>query len=108
MFSINNEEWDLRFVSPYSSILMNPDGSYTLGVTVPEHRTIYLSNELSGEMLDHVLSHELFHAEMVSRNIYIPIYIEEALCDLVADHYLETINIANNVHKNLCRYYGKC
>jgi len=108
MFSINGELWKICFVYPYSPILMNNDGSYTLGVTVPENRTIYLSNELYGKDLDKVLSHELFHAEMISRGVYIPIYIEEALADIVSDHYMEAIDITNNVHNNLCRYYNRC
>lgn len=87
---------------------MNRNGDYTLGVTILEHRTIYLSDELYGKKLHHVLSHELFHAEMMSRNIYVPEYIEEALADLVADHAIEIFDMADNVHNNLCDIYGIC
>lgn len=107
MFSINNEEWDLRFVSPYSSILMSPSGEYTFGVTIPERRTIYLSNELSGEMLDRVLYHELVHAEFISRGIYIPIELEECLADIISDNIVDVGFLAQNVKKNLYRYYTR-
>lgn len=105
---INNNYWDLAFVNPHDEILYIGNGQYTLGVTIPEIRTIFIADNIRGDLLHHVLTHELWHAEMVSRNVYVPLYIEEALCDLVADHELEAISIARNVHKNLCKYYNRC
>lgn len=108
MFLINNEEWDLQFVPPFSPILMTEDYNYTLGVTIPAERTIYIADNIYGDLLHHVLTHEIFHAELASRGVFVPLYIEEAICDLVADHELDTINIARNVHNNLCKFYGRC
>ncbi|MDO4189337.1 MAG: hypothetical protein Q4D29_10150 [Lachnospiraceae bacterium] len=106
--SINNSEWIIRFVSPRNPILYIGNGEHTYGVTVPSHRAIYIADNIRGDLFHHVLVHELFHAEMAARGLNLPIYIEECLCDLVADHELETINIARNVHNNLCKYYGRC
>lgn len=108
MFLINNEPWHLEFVDSHDPILLNPDGNYTVGVTIPEYRTIFIADNISGDYLHHVLCHELFHAEMVSRGVFVPEYIEEALCDIAADYSLETIDMTNDIHNNLCRYYGKC
>lgn len=108
IFRINEELWELCFVPADSDCLLNNYGEYTLGITVPEERRIYISDELEGARLHHVLCHELFHAEMVARNVFLPIYIEEVLCDIVADNAFETMDIAQNIHGNLCRYYGKC
>lgn len=106
--TINNVYWDICFVDPFDPILNIENGIYTLGVTIPEWNMICIANDLSGDLLHHVLTHELWHAEMVSRNVHVPLYIEEALCDVVADHGLEAIKIAENVHNDLCRYYGRC
>lgn len=108
MFKINGEEWDLRFVSPYSSILKNNNGKYTLGVTIPEWRRIYISNEIYGQLLHHVLCHEITHAEFAARGLILPVYVEEVLADIIADNSLEVMNMTNAIHSNLCRYYGKC
>lgn len=105
---INNEHWDLCFVNPNDNILYVGDGQYTYGVTIPEYRTIFISNSISGELLHRVLCHELSHAEFVSRGLILPIYIEECLADIIADNIVDIGYIARNVHNNLCRYYGKC
>lgn len=108
MFKINGEDWDLRFVSPYSSILKNNDGNYTLGVTIPEWKRIYIANNIRGNLLHHVLCHELSHAEFAARGLFLPEYVEECLADIIADNSLEVINMTNAIHKNLYKYYGKC
>lgn len=108
MIIINNSPWYLRFVPPNHPILINDDGRFTLGVTVLNHHTIYIANNIRGARLHHVLAHELFHAEMMSRGVNVPTYIEEALADLIADYSLETLNIADYVHQNLCRIYHIC
>ena len=107
MFRINGIEWNLKFVPSDSEVLRN-NNVYALGVTIPSIHTIYLSDELQGDLLHHVLVHEMFHAELASRGIEVPEYVEEVLCDIVADNSLETATIANSIHDNLCRYYGRC
>lgn len=104
MFKINGEYWDISFVSPYSSILRNNDGHYTLGVTIPEWRKIYIANNIYGSLLKHVLAHEVSHAEFASRGLFVPIYVEEVLADILADNILDVETQTNA----LCRLYGKC
>lgn len=107
-FIINDIPWKVLFVNPRDPILRIDNDTYTYGVTLPIWNRIYIANNIDGNLLHHVLTHELFHAELISRNVYVPIYIEEVLCDIVADNELEIINISRNLHNNLCRYYNKC
>lgn len=107
LFKINGVDWCLQFVEPNDPILYNPEtDEYTLGVTVLEHCTIYLADNLYGELLHHVLSHELSHAEFLSRGLNLPPYIEEVLSDIIADNILEIRDMAECIHNNLCRYYN--
>lgn len=106
--TINNEHWDLAFVYPTDPILYIGNGEYTLGVTIPELRTIFISCGISGELLHRVLCHELTHAEFSARGLILPTYVEEVLADITADNIVDVGFIARNVHNNLCRYYGIC
>lgn len=99
-------DWYLEFVDPHDPILYNPDqDEYTLGVTVLEHRTIYLSNDLYDDLLYHVLSHELSHAEFLARGLKVPPHVEEILSDIIADNILEIHDMTDCIYNNLCRYY---
>lgn len=104
---INNEEWALQFISPTDPLLEVDDG-FTLGVTIPEHHTIYLSDDLYGEKLHRVLCHELAHAEFISRGLILPTYVEECLADIISDNIIDVANIADCIHYNLCDLYGRC
>lgn len=104
MIKINGDVWDIQFVSPHSSILRNPDGNYTLGVTIPKWKKIYISNILYGDKLKNVIAHEISHAEFCSRGLFVPIEIEEILADIIADNILDVNYITND----FCNFYGKC
>ena len=100
---INGEYWKLLFVSPNDPILYIGNG-FTLGVTIPAWHRIYIANNLNGDKARLVISHEVAHAEFASRGLFVPIYIEEVLADIVADNILDVYTHTNNV----CRHYGKC
>lgn len=76
MFKINDVEWNILYVNPNSECLMRSDGTITLGVTDWSKRTVYLSNALSGSLLERVLSHELVHCASFSYDCQIPIDVE--------------------------------
>ncbi len=101
---INNSEWEIRFVSPTSSILRNPNGEYTLGVTIPQWKKIYISNAIKSVLLKRVLAHEIAHAEFASRGVFVPEYIEEVLADIISDNIVDTYNLTNN----FCSSTGMC
>jgi hypothetical protein len=97
MFYINNTQWNIAFVSPKSNHLRRSDGSKTLGVTDWNIKTVFLSNELHGDKLEHVLCHELCHCVCFSWNISLPIDVEEWLCNYMADHGKEIIYLLDDL-----------
>lgn len=101
---INNSEWEIRFVSPTSSILRNSNGKYTLGVTIPQWKKIYIANSIKGILLKRVLAHEIAHAEFASRGVFVPEYIEEVLADIISDNIVDTYNLTNEY----CSLTGNC
>lgn len=101
---INNEFWNIRFVYPNDEILYIGNGKYTLGVTVPEWKTIFISDDLRGELLRRVIAHEIAHAEFASRGLIVPVYVEEVLADIVSDNIVDTNNLTND----FCYCTGRC
>lgn len=108
MFNINGQEWNLEFVSSDDPILTRSDESKTVGVTIKDIHTIYISNDIGGDFLRAVLTHELCHAYCISYNIYIPIKYEEVFCNLIADYGDDILKMSKCILGNLCKYYGKC
>lgn len=106
-FKINEEIWEMIFVAPDDPILKISDNQFTLGVTVPIFKRIYIANDLYGDLLNRVIAHELTHAEFTSRGLYLPIYIEECLADITADNIVDVGVLLNNIQNNLYRYYSK-
>lgn len=84
MFSVNGKEWNLRLVEPYSDMLKRSNGTYTLGVTDNNLKTIFLSNRLSGYMLDKVLCHELCHVYCFENDCSFDIQTEEIIADFMS------------------------
>lgn len=97
MFNINNEWWQLEFVSPHSYHLRRPNGTLTLGVCNDVDKKIYLSEKLYGKMLKKVLCHELTHAAMFSYNVELSLEQEELLADIIATYGEEIIQITNTL-----------
>lgn len=86
MFAINNESWNIKIVKSDNEVLMRSDGSYTIGVTDDNLKTIFISDGLDCNLLKKVLIHECVHALMFSMNIYMDIWQEECLCNAIADY----------------------
>lgn len=108
MFTINGQKWNLEFVNSDDPILTRSDGSQTVGVTVKNNHTIYISDDIRGDFLKTVLTHELCHAYCISYNIYLPIEYEEVFCNLIADYGDNILQMSECILDNLCKYYGKC
>ena len=94
MFKINNVEWNILYVNPNSECLMRSDGTIALGVTDWSTRIVYLSNALSGSLLERVLSHELVHCALFSYDCQIPIDVEEIVADFLSLYGKEVVSIA--------------
>lgn len=65
-FYMNGLRWNVRWTNSADPILVDRTGSLTVAVTDPDTMTIYLSNQLRGDLLTTVVLHELSHAMMIS------------------------------------------
>ena len=80
---------------------MYENGEYTLGMCDRNNKTIYLAENLEGNMLRKVLCHEIVHAAMFSYNVYLSLEQEEVIADIIATYGEEIIHITNKVFKKL-------
>lgn len=103
MLKLNNELWNIKIVKPYDKNLMRSDGSYTLGVTDDNVKTIFISDGLDCDILKKVLIHECIHALMFSMDIYIDIYQEECLCNAIAEYGQYILNVCYDFLNSKCR-----
>jgi hypothetical protein len=93
MFIINNVKWKLNFVPLYSEDLMRSDGTYTFGMCDGNTNTISIANGLDAEFTERILCHEITHAVCVSYEIFMPIDLEEKLCNFMSNHGREIIDL---------------
>ncbi len=95
IFEINNHIWQLRFVPFGDSQLRRSDGTYTLGVTDSNLRTVFVCRNLSTRMIDKVLCHELTHVHAMEYQYSMPIEVEEIVADFVSLHGRNIVTVAN-------------
>lgn len=101
MFTINNENWFIKFIHPTDRMFRVEDGSYTVGACDDTTKTIYLADNLKGDFLRKVLCHEIVHAAMFSYNVDLSYEQEELLANIIATYGEEIIKITNEVFKRL-------
>lgn len=95
-FAMNGLVWHVMRVPKRSPLLVDRTNKLRVATTDPKSRTIYLSDQLSGEFLITVLLHELGHVVIFSydltddiRRMVHPDYwieAEEWICNFVADY----------------------
>lgn len=107
MFIINGEKWRVIFVYSRHPALLKPNGDFAIGACDDFSKTIYLSNNLSGEYLKRVLCHEITHAVMFSFNIEMPLVQEELFAELTATFGEEIIKITNILFSHLLKRKGR-
>ena len=103
MFTINGEQWWIVLVMPYDVALLMPNGNYALGACNDATKTIYISNELHGEMFEQVLCHELVHASMFAYNVSLQYNEEELLAEIISIFGEEIIDITNVMFERIRR-----
>lgn len=106
-FVMNDRHWRVKFVSPSNEHLVDRTNTLTVATTEPGTNTVYLSSRLHGEFLTRVFLHELGHCAMVSYGLLDEIhkavepryrvYIEEWICNFIADYGLGIFQIAYRV-----------
>lgn len=95
-FVMNGYEWHILRVDPNDPRLVDRTRNVRLATTDPNDLCVYLSNELSGEMLTRVLIHELGHCAIFSYGLEHEIHrfvkrrywveAEESICNFLADY----------------------
>lgn len=106
-FRINGEHWGVRMVDRSSNALIDRTGERRLATTDPHTMTVYLSSDLSGDMLARVLIHEIGHCVMWSHGLIYELHemvkprywvkAEEWVCNLIADYGVEIYKAARSV-----------
>lgn len=99
--TINGVEWTIEYVAPNNPVFRLKNGTYTIGLTDNNTKTVYINNKLSDYMTRKVLTHEITHCVCFSYGIYMPLGTEELLADFLSLYGLEIIE---NVDKVLCEY----
>ena len=104
---MNGDIWHIQFVDPASPKLVDRTRTYRLATTDGDSGYIYLSNTLSGDMLNRVLIHELGHCAMFSFGLLDDIHrmvhpkhwieMEEWVCNFIADYGYLIFSIAYTV-----------
>lgn len=107
MFIINGEQWKVVFVDPRHPALLKPNGDFAIGACDDFSKTIFLSNNLSGDFLKRVLCHEITHAIMFSYNITMPLQQEELFAELMAAFGEEIVNITNILFSYILKRKGR-
>lgn len=105
-FVMNGVLWRIRFAHPASPMLIDRTGESRLATTDPNQRTIFLSDELQGELLTTVLIHELGHCALFSFGLIDDIHrvvdrrfwveAEEWVCNFIADYGRSIFLIASS------------
>lgn len=97
MFLINNIYWKLAFVSPNFPLLKRLNGQYSIGACDNLTRTIYLNENLKGNLLKKVLCHELTHAAMFSYGVNLSLQQQQLIADLISTYGEEIIYTTNKI-----------
>lgn len=102
-FAVNGTNWTLKWVNPYSEHLRRSDGSFTLGVTDNNVKTVFISDNQSDFMTDKILCHELVHVFCMEYHYYIPIEVEEIIADFMSLYGRQIIYLADEIMSTLVR-----
>ena len=101
MFQINGQTWFIKIIDPNNEVFVMDNGMYTIGVCDNNTKTIFLSNQLRGNLLKNVLCHELVHAAMFSYQVELDLEQEELVANLIATYGEEIIQKTNEIFKRL-------
>lgn len=102
-FEVNGNVWKIVYCNPSSKNLMRSDKTYTLGVCDNGKKCIFLSDRLSGKMLDKVICHELTHVYSFENECSFDIQTEEIIADFLSLFGRDIIYLADEIMSNLLR-----
>ena len=81
---VNGLKWRVVFTNDPNNLIV--DGSVRLGVTDRNNLTVYLSDVLTGDMLEKVLLHELTHVWLFSYGYDLDRETEEFISGFVGEY----------------------
>ena len=64
-------------------------------------RTIYINQNLKGDLLKKVLCHQITHAAMFSYNVDLTVEQQELIADLISTYGEEIVYITNKIFNKL-------
>ena len=102
-FEVNGSLWKIVYCNPSSQNLMRSDNTYTLGVCDNPQKTIFLSDRLSGKLLDKVICHELTHVYCFEFNYAMDIQTEEIVADFMSLFGRDIIYLADEIMDKILR-----
>lgn len=97
VFTVNGNKWRLEFARPGSRNLQRSDGTYTFGTTDRNLKTVFIMSGMSEYMTDKVLVHELAHTHAIEYNYFIPLEIEEIVCDFLSLYGRSVVYMADDI-----------
>ena len=103
MFNINGEDWCVVLTMPDDITLLMPNGEYALGACHDEVKTIYISNELHGDLFEQVLCHELVHASMFAYDVVLDYDEEELIAEIISIFGEEIVEITDMMFERIRR-----
>ena len=101
IFEINNIKWKVSLVPFDFPLLRYPDGRLTIGACDNLTRTIYINQNLTGQLFKKVLCHEITHAAMFSYNVKLSLQQEELIADLISTYGNQIIDVTNRIFNKL-------
>ena len=101
MFLINKVYWKLSVVPANFPLLQRLDGSYAIGSCDNLTRTIYISENIHGDLLKKVLCHEITHAAMFSYGVDLSFDQQELVANLISTYGDEIVFITNKIFSKL-------
>lgn len=102
-FQVNGNEWKIIFVNTLNKQLMRSDGSYTLGVSDNNLKTVFISDNLSEYMVNKVLCHELTHIYCFEKCYSVDIETEEIIADFMSLYGRDVIYLADTILNSVMR-----
>jgi Zn-dependent peptidase ImmA (M78 family) len=94
---INNNLWRIVFTYPQNPNLRMSDGRQVLGLCDNNIKTIFIADNQSDYKTEHILCHEITHAICFEYDIYLDYEMEEWLCNFMADHIREVVEILDTI-----------
>lgn len=102
-FDLNGYIWRIKYVEPYSDVLIDRTGRITVATTDPATSTVYISTGLEHDFRRRVIAHEISHCvllsygfvDMIHKYVYPEYWVEaeEAICNYIADYSLKIMSI---------------